>query len=186
VPPPAKELRHFVDQGWTIDDLCDRYECSRSTLYRWFGELKVKPPPRSSWARSISRERLAELYERLGTMDSIADYEGVTRGQVERAMQYHQLDRRSPADWAQPVERPPTAKLRQAYREKRSVRDVARQFGVSASTAYRWLTAPDVVAQHRPPGRHQNETICKRRGDRDSPPRIASPPAGRGPPRDSP
>jgi Homeodomain-like domain len=156
MPPPASELRRLVDQGWGVDDIRAHYGRSRSTLYRWFDELEVEPPPRSSWALTISRERLAELYEQLGTMDGIAEHEGVTRGQVERAMQYHRLDRRRPSAWAQPaMQRPPVDELRRVYQEKQSVRRFADHYGVGVRKAHQWLSEAGV--QRQPPGRPRTQ-----------------------------
>jgi transposase len=164
MPPPPSELRRLVDQGLSVDEICAHYGCSRSTLYRWFDQLNVTPPPRASWARTVSKEYLSGLYQQLETMEAIAEHEGVTKGQVERAMQHHNLERRRhnienitrrrPGSGPAPArERPPADELRRVNQKRKSVRGVADHYGVGVRTAHEWLSDPEVGIQPRPPGR---------------------------------
>ena len=159
MPPPADELRRLVDSGYSVDDILAHYGRSHSTVYRWFHALGVEPPPRSSWARTISAERLRELYGTPLTYEQIAEREGVTKGQVERAMHYHQVEARRAPSWAQQArERPPAAELRRVYREKGSVRRVADHYEVNVRKAHEWLSDPEVDVQRRPPGRPRSRS----------------------------
>jgi Homeodomain-like domain-containing protein len=153
LPTPA-ELRGLVDQGLGVEDICAHYGRSRSTIYRWFEQLGVTPPPRASWALTVTKQRLARLYQRLGTLEAVAAHEGVSKGQVERAMEHHGVARRRAGSWSKPPRpRPPVEELRRVYGIRGSVRGVADHYQVGVRTAHGWLTDPDVNAPLRPPGR---------------------------------
>jgi transposase len=154
-PPREKLVTLFVEERWSPEQIGAHYGRSRTTVYRWLHELEIERP-RSSWALTVSKGYLAGLYERLGTMEKVAEHEHVTMGQVERAMDHHQIERRRPA-WpseSQARQRPPTAELRRLYLDQQwSMRRMADHYGCSSRTIHEWLSAPDVNIPRRPPGR---------------------------------
>jgi hypothetical protein len=156
MPPPTWELRRlFVIYRWSIPDICDYYDRSGTTVYRWLHDLEIERP-RSSWALTVSKAYLAGLYERLRTMERVAEHEQVTVGQVGRAMDSHQIERRHPpwSSGSQARERPPMAELRRLYLDQEwSMRMMADHYGCSTRTIHQWLSAPDVDIPRRPPGR---------------------------------
>jgi transposase len=153
--PPEDELRRlYVEERWDPDRIGAHYGFSRTTVYDWLRALGIRRsrPPRSSWARTVSKEYLAALYQRLRTLDRVAAHERVTRGQVERAMKHHGLDRRRPPDWARPARTPPLVdEMRRVYQEQGSVRGFAAHYRVGVRTAHRWLHEGGIQLQ--PPGR---------------------------------
>jgi transposase len=153
-PPREKLVTLFVEQRWSPEQIGAHYGRSRTTVYRWLHQLEIQRP-RPSWALTISKAYLAGLYERLGTMEKVADHEQVTMGQVERAMRHHQIQRRRPPWPTKPQarQRPPTAELRRLYLDQQwSMRRMADHYGCSTRTIHQWLSAPDVDIPRRPPG----------------------------------
>jgi hypothetical protein len=84
------------------------------------------------------REYLAALYQRLRTLDQVAAHEHVVRGQMERVMKHHGLDRS-------------VDEMRRVYQEQGSVRGFAAYYRVGVRTAYRWLHERGIQLQ--PSGR---------------------------------
>jgi IS30 family transposase len=145
----------FVEKRWSPEKIGAHYGRSKTTVYRWLQDLEIKRP-RSSWALTVSKAYLAGLYGQLGTMERVAGHEQVTVGQVERAMDHHQIERRHPP-WpseSKATERPPTAEQRRLYLDLEwSERTMAVHYGCSTRTIHEWLSAPDVDIPRRPPGR---------------------------------